>query len=1188
MMAGSPIIHAGRKTKMRTRSLLLALLLFASAGALYGQAGVGTILGTVTDNSGATIAKAQIVVTNVNTNISERTESTDAGTFSVPYLKPGLYRLSVEITGFQKAVVDSINLVVDQQYRVDVTLKPGGVNETVEVTANAVALDTETSSISQLVSQKQVEQLPLNGRNFLSLLFIGAGAVQTTGEQGQMRQGEGNAISINGGRPTSNNYTLDGLVNTDTALNTPAVILSQDAIQEFKVQSETYSAEYGFSANQINIVSKSGSNDFHGTVFEFLRNDAFDARSTFQTTIPELRQNQFGFVLGGPVYIPKVYNGRNKTFFLVNYEGWRIRNGTNSFFNTPDPAQLGGDFSASGLTTVTAGCVPSATTFCMPVDPTTGAAFAGNKIDPSRFSRLAQVALAANLLPTPNCLTANCLGNYRLNTTNANTVDQQTYKLDQNLGRFGSVFFRYTKAEYSNQNINGSVTIPFGIGIFNEQSTSWQISHTIPLGHSLVNNFRFGHLDPSAIQGGIPAPAADVASLGLTGVFPNLPNYARLYPTIGLQGIVGTSFGSQGNDTSTSDVPIWEFADSLSLIRGKHTVTVGFDYRRWVQKRDLSADFLGNFNYNNDTILNNGSTTGFAGQPVNGCPTPTCGTGNSIADFLLGYYHDSSTFQPGPFSPTGVAGNLNQYHFQYIAPFVQDDWKVTNRLTVNLGLRWDYRSVPFEQDNKMFWFDLQNPGGGLCFADKNLGTATVDALGGPIAPGGNGFYRYCGRNNPADGSKKPFAPRIGLAWRPFGNKTVVRAGYGIFFDSAETREIDDSGDIYPFVVRVSDNATVNPALPKFTDNMFPPVGLHQVSPGTDGSQFFAVIISEKPRNPYVQQWSLSAQRELAKNTTLEVNYVGNKATHLLDRTNIGQGPPPADPTLCDPSTGGNPTAADCPALSRRPYANITSSLGFLDSQWEGYSNYNAANVKLERRTSSMAVVSVYTWAKSMDDKSAAAGVGATNAFAGHMVERDPARDYGLSDIDVNQRFVTSLVYQLPVGRGRHYLNDTNRAVDLVLGGWQVTSIVTFQSGFPFSVLANDQFGLLTTFTQRANQTCSGTTGFSKSITQWFNTGCFTQPLAGQFGNSGRNILRQPGINNFDVGIGKTFNFTERIGLQFRVEGFNVFNHTQYGYDPFTSTNIGSSVDNNPADPQYGKVIAARPGRILQLGAKIIF
>jgi hypothetical protein len=1188
MKAGYKRIHTGREWTMRTRSVLLALVLFASAGVLYGQAGVGTILGTVIDNSGATVARAQVTVTNVNTNVAEKTETTEAGTYSVPYLKPGVYRVTVEATGFQKAVVDTVNLVVDQQYRVDVTLKPGQVNETVEVTANAVALDTETASVSQLVSQQQVEQLPLNGRNFLSLLFIGAGAVQTTGEQGQMRQGAGNAISINGGRPTSNNYTLDGLVNTDTALNTPAVILSQDAIQEFKVQSETYSAEYGFSANQINIVSKSGTNQFHGTVFDFLRNDALDARSTFQQTIPELRQNQFGFVLGGPVYIPKVYNGRNKTFFLVNYEGWRIRNGTNSFFNVPDPAQLSGDFSASGLQTVAQGCVPSATTFCMPIDPTTGAPFAGDKIDPSRFSRIAQVELAANLFPAPNCLVASCLGNYRLNTTLSNNVDQQTYKLDQNLGRFGSIFFRYTKAEFSNQNINGSVSIPFGVGVFSEEANSWEISHTISLGHSNVNNFRFGHLDPSAIQGGIAAPDADVSAMAISGVFQSLPNYARLYPSIGMQGLPGTGFGSQGNDTTTSDIPTWEFADSFSMIRGKHTITVGFDYRRWVQKRDLSADFLGNFNYNNDTILNNGSSTGFGGQPANGCPTTTCGTGNSVADFLLGYYNNSSTFQPGPFSPAGVAGNLNKYHFQYLAPFVQDDWKVTSRLTVNLGLRWDYRSVPYEETNKMFWFDLQNTAGGLCYADKNLGTASVSGLGGPIAPDGNGFYRYCNRNNPADGSKKPFAPRIGLAWRPFDNRTVIRAGYGIFFDSAETREIDDSGDIYPFVVRASDNPTVNPTLPKLTDNMFPPVSLHQVTPALDGSQFFAVIISEKPRNPYVQQWSLSVQRELARNTTLEVNYVGNKGTHLLDRTNIGQGPPPADPTLCDPTTGGSPTAGDCPALSRRPYANITSSLGFLDSQWEGYSNYNAANVKFERRTSSMAVVSVYTWAKSMDDKSAAAGVGATNAFAGHMVERDPARDYGLSDFDVNHRFVTSMVYQLPVGRGRRFLNDANRAVDLALGGWQVTTIVTFQKGFPFSVLGNDNFGLLTTFTQRSNILCDPNTGFNKSISEWFNTSCFNQPLAGQFGTVGRNTLRQPGINNWDIGLGKTFNFTERIGLQFRIEGFNIFNHTQYGYDPFTSTNISSSVDNNPNDPQYGKVVAARPGRILQLGAKFIF
>ena len=1181
----------------RVHALLACLLVFVSAVLSFAQGGTGgTILGTVVDASGAVVANADVTITNTATNVARPTKTTESGDYTFPYLTPGVYKVSVEVKGFQTSVVDNITLAVAQQARVNLTLKTGAVTEVVEVQAGAVALDTDTSTVSQIVTQKQVDQLPLNGRNFLSLLFIGAGAVETNGEQGVMRQGAGNAISINGGRPTSNNYTLDGLVNTDTALNTPAVILSQDAIQEFKVQSETYSAEYGFSANQINIVSKSGSNQLHGTAFEFLRNDALDAHNPFDpagSKIAELRQNQFGFVLGGPVYIPKLYDGRNKSFFLANYEGWRIVRGNTPFFGVPDPSWVKGNFSslAGAGTPTTAGgtCVPGPTAFCRPVDPLTGAPFAGDIIPSPRFSRLAQVAIGANLIPAPNCIGCGP-GNFRLNATLPQQVDQQTYRFDQSFSKFGSVFFRYTTSDYSNQGVNGSYSAPAGFSSFVQQPSSWAVSHTINLGTRNINSFRFGHLTAISNQGGTSATDAQVSALGLTGVFTNLPDAVREFPdwTFNGPGLTNNGrAGSQVNDATTSDIRTWEFADSLTMIRGKHTIGVGADYRTWLQKRNLAGDFLGQYNFINENITSN----------VGGCANPggICGTGNSVADFLLGYYNTASTFQPGPFANGKDAGNTNRYQFMSIAPYVQDDWKVSNRLTLNLGLRWDFKTVPYERDNKMFWFDRANPGGGLCFADKNLQTKDVAALGGPIAPSGNGFYRYCGRRNPADGSKRPFAPRFGLAYR-LTDKTVVRGGYGIFFDSAETREIDNSGDIYPNILRANVNPNQDPTAPKVTDNLFPPVPLHQVSVA-DGGQFFAVIISEFPRNPYVQQWSFSVQRELAKGTTLEANYVGNRGTHLLNRVNIGQPLPPPNPSACDPSTGGDPNSVAnlCPISSRRPFANITSGVGFLDSQWNGTSNYNAGNLKLEHRSGDLALLAVYTWAKSLDEKSAAAGVGsAGGGFSGHMNEHDQKADYGPSDFDVNHRFVFSSVYQLPIGRGKKFLGGLNRVGDAFIGGWQLTSIATFQKGFPFSAGAANKNGLLLTFQERPNAVpgCDPNDA-PRNRAEWFNPACFTQPLAGQFGNVGRNTLRGPGISNFDLGLGKDFKFTERVAFQLRLEAFNVFNHTQLGVDPTNGGGAVAPVSSNistalPPVGNLGQVVSARPGRILQIGGKFVF
>src|SRR5579859_813821 len=336
-IAASVAILGGGRMSFRRICLFIALAI-AGVNMAFGQGvgATGTILGTISDSTGAVLPNVKIVVTNTGTNAAFNTESNSAGDFNAPSLPPGTYTVSAQTAGFQKSVTDPFTLSVDQKVRINLSLKPGAVTETLEVAAQAINLNTDDAALSQEISGEEVANLPLNGRNFMQLMLISAGAVTVGGEQGTMRQGEGNAISVNGGRPEGNNYTLDGLVNTDQALMTPAVILSQDAIGEFKIQSGIYPAENGFGASQVNIVGKGGTNSLHGAIYESNRNNAFDSSpfptatdviSGVKTENPILKLNQFGFVASGPVYIPKIYNGRNKTFWMANYEGWRMNNG---------------------------------------------------------------------------------------------------------------------------------------------------------------------------------------------------------------------------------------------------------------------------------------------------------------------------------------------------------------------------------------------------------------------------------------------------------------------------------------------------------------------------------------------------------------------------------------------------------------------------------------------------------------------------------------------------------------------------------------------------------------------------------------------------------------------------------------------------------------------------------------------
>src|SRR6266567_2916617 len=792
------------------RSLRIALyfaVLVVLTARVFAQAGAtGTILGTVTDSSGAIVSNAKVTVTNTATNVDFRTVTGSSGDFNAPSLNPGPYKVTVEAPGFEKYLTSNIVLTVNQKVRIDAALKPGAVTETVEASAQAVALNTDSADLSNLVSQQQVEELPLNGRNFMQLLLVGAGAVTVGGEQGTMRQGEGNAISVNGGRPEGNSYTLDGLVNTDPALVTPAVILSQDAIQEFKVESGNYPAEYGFSASQINIVSKGGSNKLHGALFEDNRNDAYDAlpfptinqfvQGGKKTLNPVLRQNQFGLVMSGPVYIPKLYDGRNKTFWMANYEGWRINNGGIAVENVPNPAVLQGDFSAESYAAIAGlpgGPLPAYGTAdcstlldnsrnCMPVDPLTGQPFPGNVIPASRFtSRIGQAAVKHSFWATPTVANQpEGISNFTKGFAGALSTNQQTYRGDQSLGKLGSVFGRFTYSKYINHSLYNSGSIVYGIESYFENQKAWAVSHTINIGQKNVNNFRFGYLDALAPESSQTPPSSLAGELAETGVFTKFGPLQETWPNVAL-----TSYASGGgpvNSYSGSDSPAWEWADSFTSVHGRHTLGFGLDYRTYSLTRNLDDDFYGDWGFGAATARNNsaaGSCTNPAVSVNGGTPAPLCGTGNAVADMMLGYYSGVGGFVPGPLSPTTQAGNPQTHIFKYFAPYAEDDWKVTPKLTVSMGLRWDFRAATTEKQNHFFWLDVKNANGGFCYADPKLSTNGV-APGGP-ADGTDPVLRDCG-SDPHPGSKTPFEPMLGLNYR-LTDKTVLRGGYGIFYDS---------------------------------------------------------------------------------------------------------------------------------------------------------------------------------------------------------------------------------------------------------------------------------------------------------------------------------------------------------------------------------------------------------------------
>ena len=1045
--------------------------IYAMVGAMcavsaLAQNATGSIVGRVTDPSDAVLVGLDVQIENVGTSEVRAARTNDSGDYTAPLLSPGTYRITVAATGFKTEARSNITLLVDQTVRADFKLTPGATAERIEVSAQAIALDTDSASVGEVIGEKPVVNLPLNGRVFLDLLFLTPGAVETGGEQSTFRYNAGDAIAIGGARSSSNGYTVDGTSIMDTGYNTPAYNISLDAIQEFKVQTDTYSAEFGYSANQINLSTKSGTNELHGSAFEFLRNDVLDARGYFNVApspVNPLRQNQFGYSFGAPVIIPKLYNGRNKTFIFTNYEGERIRQATTAVGNVPTSDELQGQF-------------PFAITD--PLNPTQTFPEVGGitTIPAGRISRYGQIVMSKPTLffPAPNSSGA---FNYNGSVSSPANTDQQNYRMDHNFSAKDSAFFH---AAISNilATVPGSLTA-VGSVITTQDARNYTLTYTHIFTPNLVNQARYGYLEALSIQNPYVIPSADLAALDLKGVFA-LPNAG--YPGIAFGTYTlpnaGTSYAGSGSNGLTplgSLEGMNDFGDSLSWSKRGHTIGAGIGVRTWGLSLTSSNRPLGGFNYDGEF------------------------SGNQISDFLLGNISSVSANVAGPLG-NQTTGIHPHFHWRDYAPYFQDDWKVTPRLTVNLGLRYEFLPGPYEEQNNFFWFD------------PNIA--------------------YNGRRGPGPTPKNGFLPRIGVAVRPFGdNKTVIRGGFGMFYDSVQLNEYFASGSFWPYSASTTLTASTATDTLLSTDDLFPDLGTGVV---TAAALTFPEVQPANTKNPVEKNWSFGIEREVLRNTVLNVNYNGAKGTDLANRSN------PNQPTECNAAHNCDPlTQTPASIAARESYPNIGT---LVMDNFDGYSNYNALNVIARHQSNGVSLLAAYTWSKGLDIQSSTSGVtGDAGGFIGVQDNHNPHGDY------VGQRLAVSFVCAIPVGRGGKVLQNAPRALDEVIGGWQFDGIAIYQGGFPFSITATDLGFVNKAYGERADKVGNPyPSGFHKNLTEWFNTSAFAQPAAGDFGNSSRNIIRMPGVANWDLSLLKSFTLPEKVSLQFRFESFNAFNHPEFG------------------------------------------
>jgi len=1142
--------------------LALIITFLLSPGSANAQLSAGSVTGIVRDASGSAVADASVTLRNVETTIERRTVSNDAGNYVFLNLGPGKYALEATAPGFATKRVAEFILAVNQTASIDISLQVGSQSEVVTISAETEQLDVSTADLGTVIATKQVNDLPLNGRNFTQLLSLTPGVAPVSVAQNAMggrAGGFGAPISVgsafifpavNGQTNRSNFFLTDGLNNFGSFQSTYSVPPIVDAIQEFKVVSHTDSAQFGsVLGGVVNVVTKSGTNEYHGTAWEYVRNTAFDARNTFLRQVTPFRQNQFGASFGGPVWIPKLYHGKNKTFFYFAYQGFRYTQNNDSLLKVPTAAQLAGDESSFPTQIYNP--------FSTHPDPANPGQFIrdpfpGNQI-PSNLIDPRMVAFVQAVLP-PAGPVLDSSGDNAIDTTpNHQTQNEYNVRIDQNFGQKNTVFFRYSA-------INSLLTTSGGLpGLVKHGSIpgrNWGASWVHTFNSSLVLQVQYARTtnqDNSSTLFTHPLANLD-STVGFSSSFVSGFAAAGGGSLIPSPGISGYANGGENITNVPKATDSHQVSGNLTKIVRNHTLTFGGGF--------TSNRFESPISY---------ASLGFAGGQT-GNPQNPNEPGDPLASFLLNV--PDSANRRNVHETTRPGGLMSLY--------IQDSWKATSKLAFNFGLRYDRTFIPPYGTNATIGQQGGIETGDIDFSN---GTYVIQKLPppctvrgfAPCIPGDGTLPAHVvvdPRGKIAHDTLTNFGPRIGFAYR-LGNRTVLRGAGGIVYDnwaavSQMAQNIEGAWpDIGQLIANNLNQPSTTSATPTTTSQdpfagggsgLFPaPTPFNQV-------QWF---YDPHIKNPYSMQWNFGVQRELNSSTTVDVNYVGSGSRRLNvgGYYNTALTPGPGDPQ------------------ARAPFPYIAPT--FYDRSI-GNGSYNALQVEVNKRYSNgLAYQVAYTYSKSIDEGSSGwFGVEGQSLTDPYNVKASR----GPSGFDLRHTLSVNMLYQIPVGHGQRY-STKNGVLDYIVGNWQINNIFTARSGVPFNVfygasdLANTGNVSWAQY-DRANLVGDPNQGSCPdgsrvgSVSCVFNTSAFAVPAQFTFGNSGRDAFRSPKFWNLDTSIFRQFPFWgEGRRIEFRAEAFNIFNTVILGTPGNDISNLSS----------FGKANStANSSRQLQLGAKVIF